>query len=140
MHNGIIGIHIASIGVRGDSVEPLSSNARSSVATWVGRNATSENASVILDFILTQRGRFQGEMLTGIARVVPDRRLSEMAKLMRSSRHNLVRHGCFKIISYQLNAGKGICGVDDFSHNPGRYLDRAEALLKANGFAGAKER
>jgi hypothetical protein len=105
--------------------------ARGSIEGWFYRNASAENSSRLLDFVLLQKGSFQGNLLIAIAKYVPEARLPDIARLMEKSRHNLVRYGCFKVINYRLNGGRGICGIDDFNRHPDRYLDRAEQLLKA---------
>ncbi|MEI6280125.1 MAG: hypothetical protein WCQ16_12195 [Verrucomicrobiae bacterium] len=122
---------ISKIGVTDKGTGGMAFCARGAIEGWFYRNASSENSSQLLDFILLQKGSFQGNLLIAIAKFVPEARLPDIARLMRKSRHNLVRYGCFKVINYRLNGGRGICGIDDFSRHPDRYLDRAEQLLKA---------
>ena len=122
---------ISKIGVTDKGTNGMAFCARGAIEGWFYRNASADNSSRLLDFVLLQKGSFQGNLLIAIAKNVPEARLLDVARLMRKSRHNLVRYGCFKVINYRLNGGRGICGIDDFSRHPDRYLDRAEQLLKA---------
>jgi len=101
------------------------------VALFSADDVSADNSSRLLDFVLLQKGSFQGNLLIAIAKYVPEARLPDIAQLMRKSRHNLVRYGCFKVINYRLNGGRGICGIDGFNRHPDRFLEHAEQLLKA---------
>lgn len=122
---------ISKIGVTDKGTNGMAFCARGAIEGWFYRNASADNSSRLLDFVLLQKGSFQGNLLIATAKYVPEARLPDIVRLMRKSRHNLVRYGCFKVVNYRLNGGRGICGIDDFNRHPDRYLDRAEQLLKA---------
>jgi hypothetical protein len=122
---------ISQIGVTDIGTNSMTVSACGSIEGWFYRNASADNSSRLLDFVLLQKGSFQGGLLITIAKHVPETRLPDIAQLMRKSRHNLVRYGCVTVINYKLNGGRGISGPDDFNRHPDRFLDRAEKLLKA---------
>lgn len=119
---------LSKIGLTEAGEDPFVNWLRGSVVTWVHKNATSENASALLEFALFQAGPFKGQLLIGIAKYVSKADVGKIIPLLSES-DIMVQYACVKTLAYMFDDGKNIPTIDSFKASPDEYIRHMRLLL-----------
>ncbi len=109
------------------------SSMRSTISTWVWRNATPANIEPIIRFTLRQSGQFQAELFSAMSGHVPREKFGEIVQFLANGTNTAAKYGCVRAVYQTFRRGSGTPGVDAYLRNPRPHIAAALKIARENG-------